>query len=83
MMLGMLVGVWAAPHMTIGHVVFAVSLTAYIMVGVYFEERSLLRELGEQYAGYRAEVPMLLPWPRPLGVSRVLVREGVTPRKTS
>jgi protein-S-isoprenylcysteine O-methyltransferase Ste14 len=64
MMLGILVGVWAAPHMTMGHVVFASSLTAYILVGVHFEERSLLRELGESYARYRAEVPMLLPWPR-------------------
>ncbi len=70
MMLGVLVGVWAAPHMTIGHVVFGASLTAYIIVGVHFEERSLLRELGESYARYRAEVPMLLPWPRPSGVSR-------------
>lgn len=65
MMVGVLVGVWAAPHMTIGHVVFAASLTAYVLVGVHFEERSLLRELGESYARYRAEVPMLLPWPRP------------------
>ena len=65
MMLGFLVGVWAAPRMTIGHVVFAASLTAYVLVGVHFEERSLLRELGERYGWYRAEVPMLLPWPRP------------------
>jgi len=65
MMLGVLVGVWAAPQMTAGHVVFAASLTAYILVGVHFEERSLLRELGESYTRYRAEVPMLLPWPRP------------------
>jgi hypothetical protein len=46
-------------------VVFAASLTAYILVGVHFEERSLLRELGESYSQYRTEVPMLLPWPRP------------------
>jgi protein-S-isoprenylcysteine O-methyltransferase Ste14 len=65
MMLGVLVGVWAAPRMTIGHLVFAASLTAYVIVGVHFEERSLMRELGESYARYRTEVPMLLPWPRP------------------
>jgi protein-S-isoprenylcysteine O-methyltransferase Ste14 len=64
MMLGVLVGVWVAPHMTIGHVVFAASLTAYVLIGVHFEERSLRRELGESYDRYRAEVPMLLPWPR-------------------
>jgi protein-S-isoprenylcysteine O-methyltransferase Ste14 len=69
MMLGVLIGVWAAPHMTVGHVVFAASFSAYILVGVHFEERSLLRELGESYARYRSEVPMLLPWPRPSRVS--------------
>jgi protein-S-isoprenylcysteine O-methyltransferase Ste14 len=65
MMLGILVGVWAAPHMTIGHVVFAASMTAYIVIGVHFEERGLQRDFGQRYATYRAEVPMLLPWPRP------------------
>jgi protein-S-isoprenylcysteine O-methyltransferase Ste14 len=65
MMLGILVGVWAAPHMTMGHVVFAACMTAYIFIGVHFEERGLLRDFGERYANYRAEVPMLLPWPRP------------------
>lgn len=65
MMLGILIGVWAAPHMTIGHVVFAASLTAYVVIGVHFEERALLREFGERYATYRTGVPMLLPWPRP------------------
>jgi protein-S-isoprenylcysteine O-methyltransferase Ste14 len=65
MMLGILVGVWAAPLMTAGHAVFAASMTAYILIGVYFEERALLRELGERYVQYRAEVPMLVPWPLP------------------
>src|SRR5262249_8352096 len=63
MMLGTLVGVWAAPHMTIGHGVFAASMTVYILIGVHFEERALLRDLGERYVQYRAEVPMLFPWP--------------------
>jgi protein-S-isoprenylcysteine O-methyltransferase Ste14 len=72
MMLGFLIGAWAAPRMTVGHVVFAASLTAYVLVGVHFEERSLLRDLGESYARYRSEVPMLLPWPRPeAGTSKI------------
>jgi protein-S-isoprenylcysteine O-methyltransferase Ste14 len=65
MMLGILVGVWAAPHMTIGHVVFAASMTAYIVIGVHFEERGLLRDFRERYEIYRTQVPALLPWPRP------------------
>lgn len=36
---------------------------AYILVGLRFEERALLRRLGPQYARYRATVPALLPWP--------------------
>jgi protein-S-isoprenylcysteine O-methyltransferase Ste14 len=70
MMLGILVNVLAAPHMTMGHVVFAASLTAYILIGVRFEERGLLRDFGERYAAYRAEVPSLLPWPRPSRLPR-------------
>lgn len=62
MMLGILVGVWATPRLTVGHAVFAASLTAYILVGVAFEERELIREFGRRYAAYRAEVPMLIPW---------------------
>jgi len=65
MMLGILVGIWAAPHMTIGHLVFGGLLTAYVVIGLRFEERSLLSEFGERYQQYCAEVPMLLPWPRP------------------
>jgi protein-S-isoprenylcysteine O-methyltransferase Ste14 len=72
MMLGTLVGVWAAPHMTIGHAVFAASMTVYILIGVHFEERALLRDLGERYAHYRAEVPMLFPWPRARRSKRVI-----------
>ena len=65
MMLGILVGVWAAPRMTWGHVLFAAAMTAYIRVGVVFEERGMARRFGDVYARYRAEVPALLPWPRP------------------
>lgn len=64
MMLGMLVGFWATPHMTVGHALFAAALTAYILVGVRYEERDLLRTFGDDYARYKERVPSLLPWPR-------------------
>jgi hypothetical protein len=36
----------------------------YIHIGIFFEERKLLREYGDQYAAYRAVTPMLLPAPK-------------------
>ena len=70
MMLGILIGVWAAPHMTLGHLIFAAALTAYILVGVRYEERDLVRTFGQEYQRYRAAVPCLLPWPRPTNALR-------------
>lgn len=69
MMLGLLVGIWSAPRMTVGHLVFAATMTAYVLVGVRYEERELLRVFGDEYARYRATVPSLLPWPRPRGAA--------------
>ncbi len=61
MMLGLLVWFWAAPAMSVGHGVFALGMTIYIVVGVRLEERDLARALGDAYAGYRARVPALVP----------------------
>lgn len=70
MMLGILIAVWATPRMTWGHVLFAAAMTAYILVGVAFEERAMARRFGDVYARYRSEVPALLPWPRPSGLRK-------------
>lgn len=60
-MLGMLITFWAAPHMSTGHLFFALGMTIYILIGLHFEEQDLLRQLGPTYAEYRQRVPMLLP----------------------
>lgn len=61
MQTGLLIALWAAPTMTVGHLVFAASMSAYVLVGLHFEERSLLKRFGETYAAYRRSVPMLIP----------------------
>ena len=58
--LGWLIIVWATPTMTIAHLVFAIGCTAYIFVGIWFEERDLI-EAHPEYETYRNEVPMVLP----------------------
>ena len=64
MMVGMLVWFWATPHMTQGRLLFNAVMTAYILFGIYVEERGLLAELGEDYLRYRERVPALVPWPQ-------------------
>jgi protein-S-isoprenylcysteine O-methyltransferase Ste14 len=63
-MLGFIVAFWAAPHMTVGHLLFAAATTAYIFIALHFEERDLMAHLGTVYVEYRREVSMIFPLPR-------------------
>jgi protein-S-isoprenylcysteine O-methyltransferase Ste14 len=57
---GFLIGLWAAPTMTVAHLVFSLLSTGYIVIGALLEERDLEKALPE-YKQYKKEVPMFLP----------------------
>lgn len=59
--LGSLLGFWSTPQMTEGHLLFSSFMTAYIFIGVYFEERDLVRTFGTSYEKYQRKVPMIWP----------------------
>jgi protein-S-isoprenylcysteine O-methyltransferase Ste14 len=67
MVAAVLAFLWITPHMTLGHLVLSLGFTVYALLGIRFEERTLLRVYGESYARYRRQVPMLVPrlWPTP------------------
>jgi protein-S-isoprenylcysteine O-methyltransferase Ste14 len=58
---GLLLGLWCVPVMTAGRLLFAAGLSVYILIGIAFEERDLVRQFGDRYRRYREQVGMLLP----------------------
>lgn len=62
-MLGFVIAFWATPVMTVGHLMFSVTTTLYILVALKFlEERDLRKAFGNQYVEYQEKVPMLIPF---------------------
>ena len=67
-MTGVFVGIWVTPSMTMGHLLFAVGMSVYILIGVYHEEKDLSREFGEKYRKYIEDTGRFVPaWKLPRG----------------
>ena len=57
---GWLFAFWAAPTMTVAHLIFALLTTAYILIAIQLEERDLVK-FHSEYDDHRRRVPMLIP----------------------
>lgn len=64
LLLGFMIGFWAIPLMTVGHLIFAVATTAYMLIAIQLEERDLVSHHGATYEEYRQKVSMILPLPK-------------------
>ena len=54
MYLGVLMGVWVTPRMSLGHALLALGLTGYVLIAMRYEERDLARTFGAHYTRWRS-----------------------------
>jgi len=62
LMVGWIIAFWSTPDMTVGHLVFTIGTTVYILIAIQIEERDLVKFHGEAYESYRLRVSMLVPF---------------------
>jgi len=58
---GFFLAFWATPHMSYGHLLLAVGMSAYMLIAIRYEERDLTDYYGEDYTAYRRTVGMIFP----------------------
>ena len=59
--LGWTLAFWATPTMTLGHLLFAGTMTLYMAIAARIEERDLVDHFGDTYGAYQRRVPMFIP----------------------
>ncbi|HMI40061.1 MAG TPA: isoprenylcysteine carboxylmethyltransferase family protein [Sphingomicrobium sp.] len=58
---GFFLAFWAAPQMSVGHLLLAVGMSVYMLIAIGYEERDLIGLFGKDYEDYRANVGKLTP----------------------
>ncbi|MDH7637880.1 methanethiol S-methyltransferase [Sphingomonas oryzagri] len=58
---GFFIAFWATPHMTLGHLLLAIGMSAYMLIAIVYEERDLIALFGAEYEAYRGRVGKLMP----------------------
>jgi protein-S-isoprenylcysteine O-methyltransferase Ste14 len=58
---GFFLAFWATPHMSYGHLLLALGMSAYMLIAIGYEERDLVGHYGDDYVRYRKGVGKLFP----------------------
>lgn len=77
--LGWMIAFWAAPTMTVAHLLFAVVCTVYMLAAIRFEEHDLVHAFGDQYIKYKQMAPMIIPF---VHRKKVRIETSSTPDST-
>ena len=54
--------IWLLPFMTVNILAVNISMTVYVIIGATFEERKLQSVFGQEYADYKTDTPMFIPF---------------------
>ena len=58
---GFILAFFATPAMSVGHLLLALGMLAYILIAIVYEERDLIGLFGRDYEDYRGRAGMLIP----------------------
>ena len=61
MMLGLFIAFWSLPTMTVGHLVFSIGMSIYVLMGIHFEEKGLAKSIGQTYVDYQKRTSKVIP----------------------